>query len=112
EKIIVSRSRTCKPPQMCCDEDLLAKIGLTAERVKAALPDRVREEEAPLRYLYAEEQKEVIFRLRRYHLLIVAMALRSVPSATIAAAMGVSRQCITKRLSLLKLTKRGRPPEK
>ncbi len=64
-------------------------------------------------YLYDEEQKRVVEYLAENYELIVVQALRGIPSLMIAAAHGVSREAIDRRLRQLGLKNppgvRGRP---
>lgn len=64
-------------------------------------------------YLYDEEQKQVVQHLAQNYDMIVVQALRGLPSMMIAAAHGVSREAIDRRLRPLGLKNppgvRGRP---
>ena len=61
-------------------------------------------------YLKGEEQKKVVAALAQHELMMVGMALRRIPSGTIGALVGVSREAVSKRLRGFGLnTKRGRP---
>lgn len=55
------------------------------------------------RYLKGEQQRAVNERMQEHQAVIVGMALRRVPSKMIAAAMGVSRESIDRRLRPLGL---------
>jgi hypothetical protein len=72
------------------------------------------EESAGCGYHYSDDWQLVIERLALNYDSIVAMAIRGVPSKTVAALFGVTREAIDQRLRPLGLKNppgvRGRPP--
>jgi DNA-directed RNA polymerase specialized sigma24 family protein len=96
--------------------EVLEKLGLTAEQVRAAFGTK-REKVVIDRknYLYAHDQRRIRMRLRAYEGFIYARFEEGLHPGTIARLLSVSEEAIRSRLrkaGFFKRGKPGRPPKK
>lgn len=96
--------------------DLLEKLGLTAEQVRAAFGTRKSTTAVDRKnYLYAHDQRRIRTRLKAYEGFIYARFEEGLHPGTIARLLSVSEEAIRSRLrkaGFFKRGKPGRPPKK